>query len=73
MSSTTVQVDTSTHKALKKAKKDMTFDELFRLYLDLVPPAEIQRARKERDAAYAEWQAETAARIRSNRKNKRLF
>ncbi|HUR70206.1 MAG TPA: hypothetical protein VM370_13260 [Candidatus Thermoplasmatota archaeon] len=73
MPSTTVQVDTETHKALKKAKKNMTFDELFRLYLDLVPPAEIERARKERDVAYAKWQEATAARIRSNRKNKRLF
>lgn len=73
MSTTTVQVDVETHKRLKEVKEDLTFDELFRLYLDLVPPEELRRARAQREAEYRKWQEETAGKIRANRANTRLF
>lgn len=73
VSTTTVQVDVETHARLKDLKEDMTFDELFRLYLDLVPPEEVKRARAERDRAYREWQEEAAKRIRASRRNRKVF
>lgn len=73
MKTTTVQVDAETHARLKEVKADMTFDELFRLYLDLVPPEEVRRARAAREAAYREWQKDAAERIRANRRNTRVF
>lgn len=73
MGTTTVQLRHDTHARLKKAKRDMTFDELFRLLLELVPPEDIDRARKIKAKAYGKWQVETARRIRASRSNKRLF
>lgn len=73
MPTTTVQVDLETHRALKEVKQDMTFDELFRLYLQLVPAEEIRRIRDERERAYEAWQAEVAEGVRRNAGNKRLF
>ena len=73
MSTTTVQVELETHARLKEVKEDMTFDQLFRLYLDLVPPEEVRRARAAQEEAYRKWQEETARRLRADRRNKRLF
>lgn len=73
VSTTTVQVDVETHARLKEVKQDMTFDELFRLYLDLVTPEEVRRARAAREEAYRRWQDETARKIRADRRNKRVF
>lgn len=68
-----MQVEQETHARLKQVKDDMTFDELFRLFLDLVPPEEIRRARAEREEAYRKWQEQAAKKIRASRRNKRLF
>lgn len=68
-----MQVDAETHARLKEVKEDMTFDELFRLYLDLVPPEEVRRARAAREEAYRRWQEGTARKIRADRRNRKLF
>lgn len=68
-----MQVDAETHARLKAIKGDMTFDELLRLYLDLVDPKEIEEARRQRAEAYRQWQEKTARQIRAGRRNKRVF
>lgn len=73
MTTTTVQVDAETHARLKAVKGDMTFDELLRLYLDLVDPEEIARARRQRQIAYQKWQEDAARQVRAGRRNKRVF